>query len=304
MTDRLTAMLSRELAAAVPDEIASAAATLAEELGGVAVLFYGSVLRTGDLDGVLDFYVLTAAARGSPLRRAGLRWLWPDVSFHELHVGCRLVRAKVATMPIETFEQACRGAFVDTTVWTRFVQPAALVWQDGEGSAARVRTAIADAAITAARFAAALGAARGEPLDYWAALFRQTYRAELRVEAPGREREILRHDPARYAALLPAAWAADGIACDRTDGLLVPRLDPGRRRTIVRAWRKRARLGRPLNVARLVKAAFTFEGAARYGLWKVARHTGVDLPLTPWRERHPILAAPGVFWRVLRARRP
>jgi hypothetical protein len=51
-----------------------------------------------------------------------------------------------------------------------------------------------------------------------------------------------------------------------------------------------------------VRAAFTFEGAARYGVWKVERHTGVAVPLTPWREKHPILAAPGVFWRVWRAR--
>ena len=60
-------------------------------------------------------------------------------------------------------------------------------------------------------------------------------------------------------------------------------------------------MGKELNIARLVKAAFTFEGAARYGLWKIERHTGVHIALTPWRERHPVLAGPGVLWRVLRA---
>ena len=62
-------------------------------------------------------------------------------------------------------------------------------------------------------------------------------------------------------------------------------------------------MGRPLNVARLLKAAFTFEGAARYAAWKIERHTGVPVAVTPWRERHPILAAPGVLWRVARERR-
>ena len=56
------------------------------------------------------------------------------------------------------------------------------------------------------------------------------------------------------------------------------------------------------DAVRLVKAAFTFDGAARYAAWKIERHTGVPIMLTPWRERHPILAAPGVLWRVWRER--
>jgi hypothetical protein len=62
-------------------------------------------------------------------------------------------------------------------------------------------------------------------------------------------------------------------------------------------------LGKPLNVLRLVKASTTFDGAARYAAWKVERHTGVPVALTPWREKHPVLAAPAVLWRVWRARR-
>jgi len=61
-------------------------------------------------------------------------------------------------------------------------------------------------------------------------------------------------------------------------------------------------MGRPLNYARLVKAAFTFDGAARYAAWKIERHTGMPVALTPWRERHPVLAAPGVLWRLWRQR--
>jgi len=64
----------------------------------------------------------------------------------------------------------------------------------------------------------------------------------------------------------------------------------------------RARFGKPLNLLRLAKASTTFDGAAAYAAWKIERHTGVAVPLTPWRERHPFLAAPGVLWRVWRAR--
>ncbi len=298
----LLPFVAGELAAPVPTAIRVMAEVLGRQPGALAVLFYGSALRTGELDGVLDYYVLTDGSGGSPLRRVGMRWLWPDVSFHEMIVGGVTLRAKVATMPLATFEQATRGDFVDTTIWARFVQPTALLWRADAGVATRVYRAVADAAITAARFAAVLGPSTGAPRDYWLALFRQTYRTEMRVEPQGREQQILRFDPARWDRLLPLAWSAAGIAFDEeTGGQLHPAPDFAINRTVTEAWMRCVRAGKTLNLARLVKAAFTFEGAARYGLWKVKRHTGVDVALTPWRERHPVLAAPGVLWRVMRA---
>ena len=68
-------------------------------------------------------------------------------------------------------------------------------------------------------------------------------------------------------------------------------------------WARRRRLGKPINLLRLVRAASTFEGASRYAAWKIERHTGVPVEITPWRERHPVLAAPGVLFSVWRRRR-
>jgi hypothetical protein len=295
VTEPLEAFVAVELARGVPDAVAAGAARLAARGDARAVLFYGSVLRTGELDGVLDYYVLTdAVERG---------WLWPDVSYHEWPVGGRTLRAKVATMPLATFAAAAGGDRADTTIWTRFVQPAALTWARGEAEREAVTAAVAAAAATAARFAAVLGPARGPADDYWRALFRETYRAELRVETPGREAQILGHDPARWAALLPLAWDAGGVGYRHEGATLAPALPAAERRRLLARWRRRRRLGRPLNAARLVKASFTFDGAAAYALWKVERHTGVRVPLTPFRERHPVLAAPAVLWRVWRARR-
>ena len=302
MTDALLSFVTRELDVAVPPAVSALSARLAHDLGGVAVLYYGSTLRTGDLGGVLDFYVLRDRSVGSMVRRAGMRWLWPDVSYHEIRVGAQTLRAKVATLPIATFERAAQGRARDSTIWTRFVQPASLAWRADAAVARRTARAVADAAVTAARFAAVLGPERGEARAYWLALFRRTYRMELRVEAPGREAMILHHDPERYARLLPIAWIAAGIGCHRIGPVLMPDIKPGLRRRTERNLKRHARTGKALNAARLVKAAFTFEGAARYGLWKVQRHTGISLQLTPWRERHPVLAAGGVLWRVLRRR--
>lgn len=300
MTRGLEAFVAEALAPDLPDEVVTVARLLAARLGGSAVLFYGSVLRTRALGDILDFYVLTDGPRGSPLRRLGLRWLWPDISYHEIAVGRQTIRAKVATMPIATFERAATGALLDTTIWTRFAQPAALAWNDGAVSRTRTVRAVAAAILTAARFAAVLGPREGRPRDYWLALLRETYRAEFRIEAPGREAQIVGHAPEHYDRVLPLAWDAAGIGFARDGDLLAPEIDFATCQAVAERWMTRSSLGRVLNIARLVKAAFTFDGAARYGLYKIERHTGVRIQLTPWRERHPVLAAPAVLWRVLR----
>ncbi|HTH27091.1 MAG TPA: hypothetical protein VL918_01310 [Sphingobium sp.] len=289
---RLEDRIALDLSADVPAEVSRAATLLATTQGVVAVLFYGSVLRTGKLDDMLDFYVLTSGDGG---------WLWPDISFRAFCIDGRTIRAKVATMPLTTFERAASGRLLDTTVWTRFAQPGALVWSRDADRAGQVARAVADAVRTAARFAAVIGPREGDARAYWLALFAATYRTELRVERAGRGAQIVDHDSRRYEDLLPLAWDADGIDVTSKEGRYRPMLSRRQRRRIKWAWRVRAAAGKPINIARLIKAAFTLEGAARYALWKIERHAGVRIEATPWRERHPILAAPGVLWRVLRA---
>jgi hypothetical protein len=290
----LSAFVAAELDRAVLPVIAHAARSIAASLNGEAVLFYGSVLRTADLDGVLDFYILRApgTARGASRR------IWPDVSYHEVSVAGRMIRAKVATMDLDAFERAAAGRSRDTTIWARFVQPVALIWVADPATRNRIVDAVAAAATTAARFAALHGPARGQAGDYWRSLFRATYATELRVEAPGREDQILSYDRARYDALLPLAWDAGAVAFARDGDALAPVLTPSQRRALASDWARARRWGKRLNAIRLVKAAFTFDGATPYALWKIERHTGLLVPLTPFRERHPLLAAPGVLWRL------
>jgi hypothetical protein len=292
LEQRVAAMLTRPVDPAVTAQ----AHVLGEEAGALAVLFYGSNLRSGNLDGVLDFYVLLP---GQPEKG-----LWPRVSYREWSAGPVTLRAKIATMTLAKFAEACRGATLDTTIWARFVQPSALVWQRNEAAGREVSEAIVDAARTAARLSVALGPASGRAEDFWRTLFRATYRAELRVEAPGREDAILSANAEHFAGLLPAALASAGIAFAQDRATLTPRLAESERRKIHRWWRTRRRAGKWLNVARLLRASGTFDGAARYAAWKIERHTGVVVPLTPWRERHPVLAAPGLLWRVWRQRKP
>lgn len=288
---RLRDLVAAELATPLPAQITAFAEHLASVFPDArAVLFYGSILRTGDLSGVLDYYVLTERPPAG-WRGVFTRILWPDVSYHELKLGGEALRAKVASMTLAQFQRAVTGAGPDTTIWARFVQPCALVWA-AEGSREAVVDAVSEACRTAARFAQALGPDGAAPRALWIALFQETYKAELRVEKAGRETSILAYDPERYDHVMTAVQDDQG-------GLL----EAGERARLRKAWGPRRLMGKPLNVARLMKAAFTFQGAARYAAWKIQRHTGVEIEITPWRERHPILAAPSVLLKVWKGRR-
>jgi hypothetical protein len=288
---RLGAALDRPLDPAVADF----ARELGEAAGARAVLFYGSNLRTGSLEGVLDFYVLLPGTRE--------RGIWPRVSYREWRHGDGTLRAKVATMTLATFAAAARGETRDTTIWARFVQPSALAWVGDDAATDEVTAALGAAACTAARLAVAVGPGHGLEEDYWRALFRATYRAELRFEQPGREDTIIAANRAHFDGLLPLALVDAGIPFEQDRGSLTPRIEPAERKEILAWWRKRQRLGKALNLVRLTRATATFDGAARYAAWKIERHTGVPIEVTPWRERHPLLAAPGMAWRYWRDRR-
>ncbi|HYD23200.1 MAG TPA: hypothetical protein VEB68_00255 [Croceibacterium sp.] len=295
MSGALAARLGAALDRRLDPAVAAFARRLGEEAGALAVLFYGSNLRTGSLDGVLDFYVLLPGPRE--------RGLWPRVSYREWdHAGVRL-RAKIATMRLATFAAAAAGETLDTTIWARFVQPCALTWSRGKPAEAAVVRAFAAAAATAARLAAIVGPARGREEEFWRALFRATYRAELRVEPAGRENAILAANAAHFDGLLPVALGEAGIAFARDGATIAPRLDPAERRRILTWWNRRRRLGKLLNLARLARATTTFDGGMRYAAWKVERHTGMPVKVTPLRERFPLVAAPGVVWLLWRSRR-
>ncbi|MBX7481728.1 hypothetical protein [Qipengyuania qiaonensis] len=295
MSDALAQRIGAALDRPVRDEVVAYAKLLGEEAGALAVLFYGSNLRTGSLDGVLDFYVLLPGPQQERI--------WPRVSYREWdHAGTRL-RAKIATMSLAQFARAASGKSRDTTIWARFVQPSALVWEAGERSRAQVSEALGAAAITASRLAAAAGPNSGTPEDYWSALFRATYKAEFRVEKPGRENAILDVNADHFDGLLPLAWQAAGISFERRDDLLRPTLSEVDRARILSWWKRRARLGKPLNLLRLAKATTTFDGAADYAAWKLQRHTGIALEVTPFRAKHPLLAAPGALIELWRRRR-
>ena len=294
MSGDLTALVDAELAASPPAEVTQLADVLAVPGRDATWLYYGSTLRTGDLSGILDFYCLTHRPIRNGLRGLIEAFLWPEVSYHEVDVNGVIYRAKVATLSLDRFRRAAEGRTLDTTIWARFVQPAQRIWSADPASAAATTQACVAAVVTAARFAATLGPDRGTASDYWTALFRRTYAAEFRVESAGRADTVVGPALDRYAAVLPLAWRQGGVVFE----LSGPEFRVQRHQ--LPGWTLVSMAGKPLNIARLAKAAFTFEGAARYAAWKIQRHTGIEIPVTPFAERYPLLAAPGAWWRLRR----
>ncbi|MFZ6765000.1 hypothetical protein [Pseudoroseomonas sp. WGS1072] len=266
-----------------------------------AILFYGSARRTGETDGLLDLYVLYDGHRrfhGNWLPALLTAALPPTVLLCKAEVeGLRPVRAKIAVLSRRQFARRLRAKAWDTTVWARFCQPVTLLHARGEAEATWVARSCARAFATAALWAARLGPPAATPAVFWQGLFARTYGAELRTEQGSRAVTIHGAAPDWFDAGLPLALAAQGL---RSDADAAGRLAPGLSGRAQGGWRWRQGLGKLLNVTRLVKAAFTFEGGADYLAWKIERHTGQPLPLTPWQRRHPVMAAPLLLWRLRR----
>jgi hypothetical protein len=308
--EALTRHVAAEMAVpAAPSPAMAGALALARDIAAAhgpavrAVLFYGSCRRTGDASGLLDLYVVHDGhrrfyGRGLPALLNAL--LPPNVMQRQGHAGgVGEVRAKVAVLSRRQFELRLRAGTLDTTIWARFCQPTTLVFARDAEAAGWAAAAGARAFATAALWAVRLGPERGTPAAFWHTLFARTYGAELRTERQGRGNSIHEAAPGWFDGNLPLALAAQGLdASTDAAGHMAPGLRASRRWRA--AWALRRVLGKPLNIARLVKAAFTFEGGADYLAWKVERHSGERVTLTDWQRRHPIAAAPLLLWRLWR----
>lgn len=305
---QLEAIIENELWRPLPRGLEEAVAELAAGDGGssiAAVLFYGSTLRAGNTaDGMVDLYCLVDDLRTFYGHRRFLAWgavlLPPNVSHLVASTRQGELRAKVAVMSMAQFRRATRYG-VGMSIWARFCQPAALCYARNADAATAVREAVADATVTAVRWAVrSRSEAVATPDRLWTDLFRLTYGAELRAEGPSRAATIYGHDPARYERLLEPALLAGGISYERTGEGIRPSILPlsaVRRRLRRTAWTV---LGKTISILRLCKAAFTFEDGVDYLCWKIERHSGTRVVLTDWQRRHPLLAGPFVAWRLWR----
>jgi hypothetical protein len=284
-TAEISYLIGRNLDRPLSSDIGAMAAHIRKRHGApAAVLAYGSCLRgVSTHESLIDLYLLNERDEdisAGRLSRLLCRLVPPNVYYAEtLHEG-RTLRCKYAVMTLAQFEERMKSKTTNPYFWARFAQPAALVLASSDSSRDRVIAAIVHAVTT--MYGAALASARpgSAVTDIWAQGFIETYRTELRPEASQRAHEIVAANVAFYE--------------DIARLLGRPAVPPV-------SWPQRRLRGKILSVARLIKAAFTFEGGASYAAWKIERHSGGKITLSPWQQRHPVLSGlmllPKLLWR-------
>ena len=280
-----------------PRVLALAAAIRAKAPPGsiAAFLFYGSGLRDADdPDLMLDLYVLPYAYRGYHGRgvRAALnRSLPPDVSYWEVPHETGLIRAKVSVLSLPALEHRAAHA-LESTFWGRFAQTVAVVDPTDEAARERAEAALAQCIRTFARAAEPLMPPRVTARQFWTTALAASYRTELRSEdASERTAAIVDREPARYEAVTAALYGTPDV-----DGRYAVPAARARDR-----WALRRLVSRPAQIARIVRTAFFFEGAADYALAKLERHSGVRVELSERERRHPVLHAPVLLRRAIKS---
>ena len=312
-TTALDELLSAELHTPVPEPVARMAEAVCTRHGGVsAVLFYGSCLRRGTTEGVLDFYVLVDGYRVSQASwlQAALGWLAPpNVFYFEQDVAGERLRAKYAVISTRDFVRAARGRRVDARIWSRFCQPSRLAWARDDAARADALAAVRAATLTAVDRMLSWLPGDGptqtfEPAELWTTAFRETYRAELRGEKAETIDAIYaaqgeRFDRAAIAALreLEARGKLRLVAAGRE---LVVESDPAWRARARRSWRLRRPLAKAFAIVVLVKTPLTFDGWVDYAIFKVERHSGLRVELSERQRRRPFLHAVPILIRLLR----
>lgn len=271
-----------------------------------AVILYGSCLRTGDLDeGIVDLYVLVNDYNKAYSRQylSYLNaWLAPNVFYLEVPHQNKTLRAKYAVIATADFEKASRYWF-HSYIWARFAQPCRLLHVRNEAIRQRLYRALACSVIT---FLSEGGRAleKGEFTveDIWTRCLILSYAAELRAENETRARHLARLNAGDFAQLTEAAYPVLSEVLIRQPGNTTFQClnsSATRRRALWR-WRLRRWQGRLLSILRLSKATITFSGYLDYAAWKIKRHTGISVEITPQLRRHPIIWGFKVMWQLLR----
>jgi len=270
-----------------------------------AVIAYGSCLRDADpATGVVDLYVVVDNYRDA-YDRAWLRWLNsmlpPNVFYLERYDNDQWIRAKYAVISLADLEAgASRGLL--PTLWGRFSQPVRVLAARDSEVDEHVCTILATATLT---FLGAVAPVSGHWQNLetlWSHGLALSYATELRPERRHRAQSLVIHDLAYYQQVTDAALPALAPVLENepSTGLYYCGLPEEKRRRVGRLWRYRCWLGRLRSIVHFAKAALTFNGSVDYAAWKIERHTGVSVEVTPQLRKYPLLFGWTVVWRLFR----
>jgi hypothetical protein len=293
-----------------PDSVRALGDVLRQRFGthAQAVLFYGSCRRANDdAGGIADLYLLVddyRAAYESFLPALANQVLAPNVYYLEIAFAGRVVRAKYAVVSLRQFEQGTAHWF-HSYLWGRFAQPCGLLFGADEDIRRRVLQAFGRATVTFVRQVLPRLPAEFDAETLWTRGLLLSYGAELRPERPGRIRAHYADSASEFTTLTQAiaveqGWDVTPAGRYRNPSNNLQRWQRWQRWYCALKWVLRRLQGKFLSLLRLLKASLTFDGGIAYIAWKIERHSGVKVEITPLMRRFPLLGAIGALWRTWR----
>lgn len=270
----------------------------------VAVLFYGSCLRSGDpFDGLVDLYLIVdnyRSANSSALKAMWNRLLPPNVFYAEFPYEGGCVRCKYAILSERDFAAGTSKRWFHSYLWGRFSQPTAVAWSRDTATQAKVAAGLAQAVLTLLERALPSLPAQGSVASLWEGALALSYATELRPESTGRAAELTQANAAYYRRVTELAAPLLDTALQLADGNYAAELPDARRWRNRIAWRLRTVQGKLLSLARLSKALFTFDGGLDYLAWKLERHSGQHIEVPERVRRYPLVFVWALVWDLYR----
>ena len=310
LSSSLLEIVGRPSTQSIPPSIQATGNFLAQKYGQAVqgILLYGSCLRAGtDQNGLVDCYVIVdeyAAVYSSAWLARLNSWLPPNVFYGEVNIEDHTVRMKYAVLSLKDFERSVTPQWFHSYFWGRFAQPTAVMACPSQAMKKRMITGLGMAVVTFLGKAVPLMPEKFTAKDVWNIGLGLSYGAELRAESKGRVTTLWDSNQAYYEQAAHAAFAEyfpNVKVFQENDKAIFEheysKFDHTKNRI---GWIIRKILGKVLSILRLMKAAFTFQSGADYLIWKIERHSGVKVELTPAQRKHPIWAGITTFWRLYR----
>lgn len=268
------------------------------------VVFYGSILHglSRPDETLFDFMVVVSSYRlpCSGWGHSLANWLLPPNVYYLEAAGPdgTTLRCKYTIIARRDLDRMtslnCRQVYF----WGRCAQPTALGWVRNDATRDALLRIMAQATTTFCRRVLCLQEETFSAAAFWVRGLAACYGSELRPEDSSRARSIVERDQEHYRTLsllvLPALGAGALNAAEEDPQFTQP-LQQRRRKWEQLGWRRRRLEGRCLNLLRLVKAIFTFDGGVDYALWKIHRHSGETVNVSARVRRHPLIFG----WPVL-----
>ena len=296
-------MVAGQCGGDVPESCTAITVALRESYGAAlqGILFYGSCSRGEAMDsGIADIYAVVDDYKNIYDRRYlgyANAWLPPNVFYQEISGNGDPLRVKLAVISLADFTDGILNWF-HSYLWGRFAQPVRILYARDETLQREFHRLLAQAVLTLLKTTIpTLSEKFNNAEAIWTRALSLSYSAEFRPEAETKAGRLVRSDLTGYAGLLEAALPElDEVLRRRSENDYLCLCEDVIRKKALFRWRLRRWQGRILSVLRLMKATLTFKNSVDYAAWKINRHTGVKVEVTPRLRRHPLLFG----WRVFR----